>query len=133
MHSQSLLPDRTMAASALVALCAISSAAATFTHESFALAPANALSAAPLPVAEHVVPFTGKTPRRSHKTAALQSLRKGRPSSSTNYTDTLAGSSGDEEYLTAITIGGQSELQLCIGADTSINGLSYSLSLPSDR
>jgi hypothetical protein len=99
-----------MASSAFVALCAITSAAATFTHERFSLVPSTSLSTSFLPVAEHVVSFTAKAPRRAHKKDALRSLRKGKGAgSAANYTDVLNGSDEDQEYLTAITIGGQSE------------------------
>ena len=55
-----------------------------------------------LPKAQFVAEFTGSVPRSAQKNAILRQLRG--PASKTIQ---IAGSDGDEEYLTNITIGGQ--------------------------
>lgn len=58
-----------------------------------------------LPQAQFSVALAAKTPRSTYKNNMREAvLKKGKAS---NYTGVLAGSDDDEEYLTNITIGGQ--------------------------
>lgn len=63
----------------------------------------GALATEVLPSAQYSVPLSQKVPRPRAKKAALRALRQ----RAANFTDVLAGSSSDQEYLTDITIGGQ--------------------------
>jgi hypothetical protein len=89
----------------LLAFSAISTAGASFTAERFALA-APAPAATSIPAAEYVTKISGKVARSDRKKAfrkeVLQHL------TGKTYAGELAGSGFDEEYVTAITIGGQS-------------------------
>lgn len=62
---------------------------------------ASVSSSVELPAAPFVVNLTDKTPRSSIKKQALRELR------GKTTTATVAGSDGDEEYLTDIEVGGQ--------------------------
>ena len=96
---------KTLLPLALLAACA--SAQASFRHvRSSRVATAEPVD---IPEAPFVIPLTDKVPRASHKKALLRELRGGRGTSSKgSLSATVIGSDDDEEYLTDITVGGQS-------------------------
>lgn len=59
---------------------------------------------AELPSAEFVASFTGKVSKTQHKKDILRSLRS---AAGINSTSVIDGSDLDEEYITEITVGGQ--------------------------
>ncbi|KAF7345412.1 Acid protease [Mycena venus] len=65
----------------------------------------RSLEPAVIPEAQFVVPITSTAPRRKSKKSNLSSLRK---QASPNNTVVLEGADLDQEYLTNITVGGQS-------------------------
>lgn len=65
-------------------------------------------SSVDLPEAPFVVSLTDKVPRPSFKKRALRELRSNAHTPVGDPTATVFGSDDDEEYLTDITVGGQS-------------------------
>ncbi|KAJ7881202.1 aspartic peptidase domain-containing protein [Mycena leptocephala] len=89
------------ALSVLSLVCAIAAEITVVRHVSQA---PRSLDPAVIPEAQFVVPLTSKAPRRKSKKTHLASLRA---HASNNKTAILAGADLDEEYLTDITVGGQ--------------------------
>lgn len=92
MYPKTLLP--------LLVLAVYSVGAVEYRRVQSSVAPSNAF--VELPAAPFVVNLTAKTPRSTAKKQALHELR------GKSFTGTVAGADGDEEYLTDITVGGQS-------------------------
>ncbi|KAJ7065390.1 aspartic peptidase domain-containing protein [Mycena amicta] len=104
-----LEPLLTMAsACALAALSVLSLASASTARSDFTvvrhISHAAPVEAAVIPPAQFIAPITAKAPRRSSKKAHITNLRS---KVSGNTTATLAGADLDQEYLTEITVGGQ--------------------------
>ena len=92
MYPKALLP--------LLVLAVHSTGAVEFRRVRSSVAPSNAF--VELPVAPFVVNLTAKTSRSTAKKQVLRELR------GKTTTATVAGSDDDEEYVTDITVGGQS-------------------------
>ncbi|KAJ7777209.1 aspartic peptidase domain-containing protein [Mycena metata] len=93
-----------MVSAALSVLSFVAATTAEFTVVSHVSTAPRSIVPAVIPPAEFVVPITGKSPRRQTKKDALSALRS---HASKNNTAVLAGADLDQEYLTDITIGGQ--------------------------
>lgn len=95
-------------AAATLALLALSTSASAYTSKRVALEHKPELAPATLPKAEFVLPLSQKVARPSDKAKALRHItRKKKHPSADPPTAIVAGSGQDEEYITDITIGGQ--------------------------
>ncbi|KAJ6580924.1 aspartic peptidase domain-containing protein [Mycena capillaripes] len=93
-----------MALTVLSLLSLVCATTAEFTVVRHVSEAPRSLEPAVIPEAQFVVPITSKAPRRQSKKSNLASLRA---HASPNNTATLLGADFDEEYLTDITVGGQ--------------------------
>lgn len=93
-----------MALAAFSVLSFVCASTAEFTVVRHVSDAPRSLEPAVIPEAQFVVPITSKAPRRQSKKHNLASLRA---HASPNKTAILVGADLDEEYLTDITVGGQ--------------------------
>jgi predicted aspartyl protease len=91
---------------AAIAIAVASAGAAAHTVRPVSLPVRTDAVVETLPAADFAVSLTAKTPRSTRKKEMLRALRGSKSSKAS--TASLAGSDQDEEYLTDITIGGQS-------------------------
>ncbi|KAF8166541.1 aspartic peptidase domain-containing protein [Mycena galopus ATCC 62051] len=91
-------------ATAVVLSLAICAATAEFNVVRHVSHAPRSLAPAVIPAAQFVVPIISKAPRRQSKKSNLASLRA---NASPNNTAVLEGADLDQEYLTNVTIGGQ--------------------------
>jgi hypothetical protein len=97
---------------AALALLAASACNAALTVQRLDVAP-SAAAASSIPVSEYYLPLTGKTTRKGAKTAARAALVQHLAAPNKTFVGPITGAGDDEEYTSAITIGGQSASTEC--------------------